>query len=949
MQKFHLFYFFALLTLGLTLGSGGAFRAAAQQPARFQTVYQAIPTVPGERRFATAEMQAIDAAGNLYGIIQYRGDFSMGPIGVTGADTAQHQFLVKMAPDGRALWTSTLTSAWPYCSYQVKLNPAGEVFLSGLYIDNITFSGLAGTTTLNSASGARDYYVAKWSPTGFLQWARNGGGQGWRFMSDMTADDQGNCYVTGSYWDASQFGNVVLTPLFLRWGSGNTFCLKYSASGNLDWVRDGARQDSLSSSRSAVIRTDHAGRLFLAGFTGGNVRWGNQALPVPPNGGAHIYWLRLDPATGQIIRAIGLPAGQGWDLSMDVDAAGFTYLLTDYLQTVTVSGVTLTDPANGNAAAFLARFDPDGALQWIRNLTSSAGFMKAYGVTADGQGKVYAMGTTMGPLLVDGVASVPGVAPRRDINGYILALDQTYGTPQWGLPVGGPTIKFVMRASVNDRGEVLAQISSQQDSVRLGGLLVNSDLSRSFGVRIVQQYNIIRGSVFVDADRDGLRSSAESPYAYGAVLQTVPAGQYFTSAADGRYDALVYLGASAVTMPNPPPYYTALAAGITAPASFSSYGNAAGGRDFALQPLAGQQDLVVHVTPVSRARPGFVVRYRVTYTNPGTVALPTGTLRLTYDPLLTYLSTTLPGGAQTGNVLTGNFTNLQPGQTRTFDVLFQLATTAPLGTVLQATADIGPLTGDLTPADNTETSRLTVTGSFDPNDIMVNHASLTAAQVASGEWLEYTIRFRNLGTDTAFTVLLRDSLPTALLNLSTLQLLSVSHSCQWGLRPGGVLTVSFTSAKLPPYRTNTIAADGFVRFRVRPAAALVPGDQVPNRAEIHFDYNAPIVTNTALTAINQPTGLPGDGNSNPNAADLAVWPNPATGALHVEARAPEAGPFTLTLLDALGRPVLTQTAPAASGTTRRTATLDLSGLPTGLYVLQGQGAGTAFTRRVVVR
>ena len=67
----------------------------------------------------------------------------------------------------------------------------------------------------------------------------------------------------------------------------------------------------------------------------------------------------------------------------------------------------------------------------------------------------------------------------------------------------------------------------------------------------------------------------------------------------------------------------------------------------------------------------------------------------------------------------------------------------------------------------------------------------------------------------------------------------------------------------------------------------------------------------------------------------------------MEVRRPEPGPLTLTLVDALGRTVRTQTITATAHPLRR-ATLDVGGLPAGVYVLRGQGAGPGFARRVVV-
>ena len=66
---------------------------------------------------------------------------------------------------------------------------------------------------------------------------------------------------------------------------------------------------------------------------------------------------------------------------------------------------------------------------------------------------------------------------------------------------------------------------------------------------------------------------------------------------------------------------------------------------------------------------------------------------------------------------------------------------------------------DLTPENNTDTVITEVTGSFDPNSKEVYpRGDVHPDFIAGGEELEYIINFQNTGTDTAFTVILIDTL-----------------------------------------------------------------------------------------------------------------------------------------------------------------------------------------------
>ena len=76
-------------------------------------------------------------------------------------------------------------------------------------------------------------------------------------------------------------------------------------------------------------------------------------------------------------------------------------------------------------------------------------------------------------------------------------------------------------------------------------------------------------------------------------------------------------------------------------------------------------------------------------------------------------------------------------------------------------------------------------------------------------------------------------------------------------------------------------------------------------------------------------------------ARTAAWPVPAHGRLHV---APDASahPLTVELLDAVGRAVRAQPASAPE------LTLDVEGLPAGVYLLRVNYAAGSVSRRVVV-
>lgn len=169
-------------------------------------------------------------------------------------------------------------------------------------------------------------------------------------------------------------------------------------------------------------------------------------------------------------------------------------------------------------------------------------------------------------------------------------------------------------------------------------------------------------------------------------------------------------------------------------------------------------------------------------------------------------------------------------------------------------------------------------GSFDPNDITGYPIGITERKyIATDQELEYLIRFQNTGTDTAFSVRIENPIRTDLFDLSSLVLGSASHPCTMNLEASGTLIFSFPGIQLPDSSVNEPGSHGFIQYRIRPAAQVKEGTQLLNDAQIFFDFNPGVNTNTDFHTL----GLPIPVNLRPADAhrreQMFVSPNPASG------------------------------------------------------------------------
>ncbi len=209
-----------------------------------------------------------------------------------------------------------------------------------------------------------------------------------------------------------------------------------------------------------------------------------------------------------------------------------------------------------------------------------------------------------------------------------------------------------------------------------------------------------------------------------------------------------------------------------------------------------------------------------------------------------------------------------------------------------------------------------VTGSYDPNDKDAYPAGSGPEHVVyPGTPLLYTIRFQNTGTDTAFTVVLRDTLSPHL-DPATLRIESASHPCEVFLY-GDLVEITFHQILLPDSTINPEASQGFVSFSIDPRPDLPPGTVVENRAAIYFDYNEAVLTNTVSRKYDQLFTVkiddPKDGR-----LSVKIYPNPFSEmtTLELPESAP-AGQYVFELYDFTGRSLKTLSFDQSQLTIRR--------------------------------
>lgn len=220
-------------------------------------------------------------------------------------------------------------------------------------------------------------------------------------------------------------------------------------------------------------------------------------------------------------------------------------------------------------------------------------------------------------------------------------------------------------------------------------------------------------------------------------------------------------------------------------------------------------------------------------------------------------------------------------------------------------------------------------GSYDPNEKQAYPIGYDKQHyIAQNQSLEYILHFQNEGTDTAFTVVLLDTLSN-LLEPRTLEMGASSHLYEWNLEGNGILKITFPKINLLTKKQDELASQGFVKFQIAQKKDLPLGSVIKNRAGIYFDFNDVILTNTVFHTLGKNfisiTSL--NDNEMPK-FEVELYPNPtsdkATFVLpHLENQAIKFNVFDLTGRILYERQIIDNV-----------FELDCTDIPNGIYLYQ---------------
>jgi hypothetical protein len=340
----------------------------------------------------------------------------------------------------------------------VCTDPAGNIFITGLYVGTLT----AGSYTLNGSTGEYLPYLAKYNSAGNVLWAKTAISSGVNnscatLGSAVCSDQQGNSYLSGYFCDASiAFGSYTLTNT----GIGNMFLVKYDPAGNVLWARNPVHSGT---DWAYSVSCDANNNVFVTGvFNGTTIAFGSSTLTNTSS--QTMFLVKYDP-NGNVIWARN-PTGDvvGDDYFgtyVSAESNGNTFVAGSFTNSTLVFG-TYTLSGGSGQNTFLVKYDASGNVVWATGSNNPNCSNRPFSVSADGIGNAYITGQYSSAPLVFGSYTLT----NSGVKNMFLTKYNASGNVLWA------------KRSISAKMEAGLSVSSNSNAVFVSGMM---DTTTVFG------------------------------------------------------------------------------------------------------------------------------------------------------------------------------------------------------------------------------------------------------------------------------------------------------------------------------------------------------------------------------------------------------------------------------------------------------------------------------------
>jgi len=374
----------------------------------------------------------VDANGNVYVAGYFYSSISLG--GQTYSSKGSNDiFLASYTPSGQFRWGKTFGSSSSDIAYDLEVDGAGNVNMTGYHYSTINFGG--GNLT---SKGSYDIFIASFDSAGKHRWSKNFGSTSSDIGYDLDSDSAGNVYLTGRYYLSINFGGGTLTSK----GSYDIFLASFDSSGKHRWSKNFG---GTSSDYGYGLAVDGSGNVYITGYTYGSVNFGGSTLTTSSG---DMFLASYTPSGVHRWSKVFGGTSSDYGYAIATDKSGNVYLTGYFYSSVNFGGSSIT--SNGSYDTFVASFTPGGSHRWSYGIGSTSSDY-GYGIATDSKGNVYFTGYYYLSLKLPGSKTLTS---KGSYDAFMVSLDST-GSLRWARTAGSTSSDYGRKIAVGPKDEVL--------------------------------------------------------------------------------------------------------------------------------------------------------------------------------------------------------------------------------------------------------------------------------------------------------------------------------------------------------------------------------------------------------------------------------------------------------------------------------------------------------------
>jgi hypothetical protein len=315
---------------------------------------------------------ATDASNNVYTTGNFDGtadfDPGIGTYSIT-SNGGNDIFVSKLDALGNFVWAFSIGGLGGDLGFSITTDATGNVYVTGYYVGVVDFDPSVATFTLPNY-GQDNIFVAKYSSSGSLIWAKGMGSTSNEHSTSIDIDNIGNVITTGWFTGTADFDPSASTFTLTSIGGDDIFVSKLDGSGNFVWAK---QIGGPGSDRGQGVKVDPSGNIHITGYFSNTTDFDPSATTYTLSSGlaSQSAFITKLNSSGNLVWAGSIASNQpSYGNAITLDASANVYATGFYNGTADFdfSAVTNTLVSSGNADIFILKYNSGGIFTWAKSI-----------------------------------------------------------------------------------------------------------------------------------------------------------------------------------------------------------------------------------------------------------------------------------------------------------------------------------------------------------------------------------------------------------------------------------------------------------------------------------------------------------------------------------------------------------------------------------------------------